>query len=79
MPDLLVRNVDAGLKRRIEQAARGNGHSMQTELLSALERAYPEGPDTYVDVLRAAREELGGDTGFDLPKRHSPRKPLSFD
>lgn len=79
MPDLLVRNIDAGLKERIENAARGNGRSMQAELAAALQRAYPEDADTYVDVLSRARAELDGDTGFRLPERHRPRQALDFE
>lgn len=78
MPDLLVRNVDAGLKRRIEQSAHGNGRSLQAELLNALEQQFPENADTYVSVLRKARAELGGDTGFVLPERRPSRSAVDF-
>lgn len=79
MPDLLVRNVDAGLKRRIEQSAYGNGRSLQAELLHALEQQFPEDEDTYVNVLRKARAELGGDTGFEPPERRSSRSALILE
>lgn len=78
MPDLLVRNVDAELKQRIEQSARGNGRSLQAELLHALEQQFPEDDDTYVDVLSKARDELDGDTGFELPERRPSRRAVSF-
>lgn len=79
MQSLLIRNVDDELKTSIERTAKENGRSMQAELLAALEREYGRQKRSYVDILSETRAALDGDTGFELPKRHEPRKTVDFE
>lgn len=77
MPELLVRNVNPELKRRIERAARNNHRSMQAELLHTLESAYEPDKRSVVDILREAGEVDGPD--FVVPERHVPRDQATFE
>lgn len=77
MPQLLVRNVNPELKRRIERSARNNHRSMQAELLDTLERAYEPDERSIVDILREAGQVDGPD--FVAPERHAPRDVAAFE
>lgn len=77
MQQLLVRNVDSALKRRIERAARANHRSMQAELLDTLESVYRPDERKVVDILREAGRVDGAD--FTVPERHAPRHVDEFE
>ena len=40
MGDMLIRGIDAELKRRIEESARRNGRSLSEEAIAAMQKSY---------------------------------------
>lgn len=77
MEQLLVRNIDASLKRNIKRAAEKNGRSMQAEVLETLERTYGN-PDDLLSILDRMRTDLDG-TELELPRRSSARSVPKLD
>jgi plasmid stability protein len=77
MPDLLLRNVDPELKRRIAEQARANGRSLSDEaqalLASALAQAAPRhGLGTQI---HAAFRDLDAEGLFDSLRNRTPFEP----
>ncbi|MGH6736953.1 MAG: FitA-like ribbon-helix-helix domain-containing protein [Methyloceanibacter sp.] len=80
MTDLLIRNIDPKLKRRLETRARRSGRSLSEEAKSLLGRALAESPPptrglgtALVELFRSAPVEL------DIERREMPRRPPDFE
>ena len=76
MTDLLIRNIDPRLKRRIEESARKNKHSLSQEAKELLRRGlsstdYPKKFGTWLFGL-IPDEYRGDDIVFE---RHDPARP----
>ncbi|MCY3543143.1 MAG: plasmid stabilization protein [Chloroflexi bacterium] len=81
MASITVRNLDEGLKRRLQIRAAENGKSMEQEvrdiLRAALDEESQSGKD-FVYGIRARFAELGG-VELELPPRELAREPPNFD
>ena len=82
MGQLLVRNVDDGLKERLKESARRNGHSLEAEVRDRLLDSFggPD-PEFWRDIADRARDY--GFTQEDLDrmeeiKREPIPEPISF-
>jgi plasmid stability protein len=81
MADLLIRNIEPRLKKRIEEKARKHGHSLSHEAQQLLRRglAVPEDSrklGTWMfESIRP--EDRGDDLVFEIPG--AVRKPPDFD
>lgn len=80
MSDLLIRNLDPELKRRLEEQARRDGRSLSEAakllLNRGLGKSAPDGPlgTALVDLFRpAATDDL------EIRRREQPRTPPSFE
>jgi len=82
MSDMLIRNVDAVLKRRIKESARRNQHSLSDELKELLRRGLETAPSkrrhipegqfgTYLFSL-VPEEFRGDDLVFEVPQYQKP-------
>ena len=80
MSDLLIRNLDPELKRRLEEQARRDGRSLSEAakllLNRGLARRTPDRPlgTALVDLFRAAKTD-----GLEITRRERPRTPPSFE
>lgn len=72
MPALLVRDLDESTKRALAISAAKHGRSQQAEAKAILEDALAPRDESWVQMLRAGAEEVGG---IDVPleHRHIPR------
>lgn len=82
MADLLIRDIDAALKRKIEESARAQGRSMSDEVKAALSEKF-DSPDpsemkagTWLFSL-LPDEYRGDDLVFDIPSEFS--EPPNFE
>ena len=76
MPQLLIRNVDEGVRQAVAGAAARNGRSMQAELLATITEHYRPSRRSFVDALLDAGSLEGPD--FVLPERE-PGRDVSFE
>jgi antitoxin FitA len=80
MSDLLIRNIDPHLKRRLQASARRHGHSLSEEARMLLKKAVLEPPDKRkmgTALLDLFPEECrGDDLVFELPGEVS--RPTDF-
>ena len=72
MPALLVRDLDEGTKRALAVSAAKNGRSQQAEAKAILEEALMPKEESWIEMLRAGAEEVGG-IEVPLHPRHAPR------
>lgn len=59
MPDLLIRNLDAEVIKRLKERAMQSGHSLQSETKGILERAAGRTLDEALAVAAGWRKKLG--------------------
>jgi len=80
MSDLLIRNIDPKLKRRLEARARRSGRSLSEEAKALLTRGMiesrPKRPvgTALVDLFKSA-----GPVEIDVARDEVPRPPPSFE
>jgi plasmid stability protein len=80
MPDLLIRNLDPELKRRLEEQARRDGRSLSEAAKLLLNRGLGESRPgrpigtALVELFRAA-----GPIELDIARRELPRIPPDFE
>lgn len=72
MPALLVRDLDEDTKRALAVSAAKHGRSQQAEAKAILEEVLAPKEESWIEMLRAGAEEVGG---IDVPlyPRHAPR------
>jgi len=81
MSDLLIRNIDSHLKRRLEASARSHRRSLSEEARMLLKKALLESPEKR--LMGAALLELvperyrGDDLVFEIPD--DPSRPPDFE
>jgi len=81
MAQLVVRNLEQGVKSRLQRRARRNGRSMEEEVRDILRNAVNE-PERRGSGLgtRIAALFKGKGLDFDIPElRGYPVRPISFD
>jgi plasmid stability protein len=81
MAQFVVRNVESGVKARLQRRARRNGRSMEEEVRDILRNAVNE-PDEPAGGLGTEISSLFAKAGldFDIPElRGNEIKPASFD
>ncbi len=81
MAQLVVRNVENGVKERLQRRARRHGHSMEEEVRDILRSAVKE-EDIQSGGLGREIASLFAKTGldFDIPElRGQELRPASFD
>jgi len=81
MVNIIVRNLDAGLKHRQRIPVVANGRSMEEEVRDILRTALNRQPAALANlasIIRARLAPLGG-VKPDLPARSAMRTPLRFD
>jgi len=81
MAQFVVRNVESGVKARLQRRARRNGRSMEEEVRDILRNAVNE-PDEPAGGLGTELSSLFAKAGldFDIPElRGHEIKPASFD
>ena len=81
MAQLVVRNIENGVKARLQRRARHNGHSMEEEVRDILRSAVQteEMPSGGVGTEISALFTRAG-LDFDIPELHGQElKPASFD
>jgi plasmid stability protein len=82
MVDILVRNIDPDLKRRLVAQARRNGRSISDEAKALLDVSLPR-PDPFAPEyglgtwMHERFKEIGG-VELDLPPRSASREPPDF-
>ncbi|MGK2921374.1 MAG: FitA-like ribbon-helix-helix domain-containing protein [Methyloceanibacter sp.] len=81
MTDLLIRNLDPKLKRRLEALARRSGRSLSDEAEDLLGRAMAESPRPARGLGSALVERLRPVGGVELeePPDQLPRRPPDFE
>ncbi len=81
MAQLVVRNLEDGVKKRLQRRARRNGRSMEEEVRDILRNAAKEKEKATVGLGTAIASHVKG-TGlkFEIPEmRGYPVQPVSFD
>jgi plasmid stability protein len=80
MTDLLIRNIDAKLKRRLEARARRSGRSLSEEAKTLISRALAETPPAR-GLGTALVERFGAIGPVELEERpaDAPRRPPDFE
>jgi antitoxin FitA len=81
MSDLLIRNIDPKLKRRLEALARRSGRSLSEEAKTLLGKALTESRPPTRGLGTALVERFRSIGGVDLeePPDHPPRQPPDFE
>jgi plasmid stability protein len=82
MAQFVVRNIENGVKARLQRRARHNGRSMEEEVRDILRAAVNEDQDVPAGGLGTEISALFAKTGidFDIPElRGHQIKPPSFD
>jgi plasmid stability protein len=81
MAQLVVRNIDEGLKARLKRRAAHRGHSMEQEVREILQKAVGGEASTGEGGLgsRIARRFTGKGLDFEIPEWHGePARPAKF-
>lgn len=80
MSDLLIRNLDPELKRRLEEQARRDGRSLSEEAKLLLNRGLKESaPGRPVGTALVEHFRSAGPIELGLPRRELPRVPPDFE
>jgi plasmid stability protein len=80
MSDLLIRNIDPKLKRRLEARARRSGRSLSEEAKALIGRAMAETePTRGLGSELVKRFRAVGSLELELPGDEAPRPPPDFE
>ena len=80
MSDLLIRDIDRNLKRRLEERARRSGRSLSEEAKVLLGRAMAESPPTRgLGTALVERFRSIGGVELEEPPDYPPRRPPDFE
>ena len=76
MATITIRDLDDGVRTRIQVAAAHHGRSMEAEVRNMLSQFYGRVPlgDTLLKAAEEFRRETGG-VDLELPQRHPARIP----
>jgi plasmid stability protein len=80
MTDLLIRNIDPRLKRRLEARARKSGRSLSDEAKALISRALAEPePERGLGTELVKLFHAIGPLELEEPKPQAPRRPPDFE
>jgi plasmid stability protein len=81
MAQLLVRNIENGVKAGLQRRARRNGRSMEEEVRDILRAAVHESPEAPAGGLGSEISKIFAKHGLDspIPELHFEIKPPSFE
>jgi antitoxin FitA len=80
MSDLLIRNIDPKLKRRLRARARQSGRSLSEEAKLLISRAMVEtGPGRPVGTALVELFRSVGPVELEVPRDETPRTPPDFE
>jgi plasmid stability protein len=81
MAQLLVRNIENGVKERLQRRARRNGHSMEEEIRDILRAAVQKEKGAPAGGLGTEISKIFAKHGLDspIPELHFEIKPPSFE
>lgn len=81
MAQLIVRNLDEALKRRLRERAARHGRSMEAETREILRAALLRPVDEPQNLAILFIDLFGTDSGIELPdlRDRRPHEPISFD
>ena len=61
MAQVIIRNLDEGVVRRLKQRAKGKGRSLEAELRDILEReSHPKSPQEFKKALEELHKTMAG-------------------